>query len=208
MTLYDATLPLVPDMATFPGEPGPDRTLIKSIAGGDAANVSKVCLGVHTGTHVDAPIHFIPGAPGIESVPLDVLIGPGLVVDVGDVPAVTAALLGGLNLPAGLERILFKSRNSAFIEDKQFHKDFTYIAHDAARWLVERGLKLVGLDYLSVEQFDAAEPLTHRTLLGARVAIVEGANLRDVPAGEYTVMALPIKLVGSDGGSTRLVLQN
>ncbi len=208
MTLYDATLPLVPDMATFPGEPGPDRMLIKSIAGGDAANVSKLCLGVHTGTHVDAPIHFIPGAAGIESVPLDVLIGPGLVVDVGNAPAVTAALLESLNLPAGLERVLFKSRNSAFIEDKQFHKDFTYIAHDAARWLVDRGLKLVGIDYLSVEQFDATEPLTHRTLLGARVAIVEGANLRDVPPGEYTIMALPIKLVGSDGGSARLVLQS
>ena len=208
MTLYDATLPLLPDMATFPGEPGPDRTLIKSIAGGDPANVSKLCMGMHTGTHVDAPIHFIPGAPGIESVPLDVLIGPGIVVDVGDVPAITAALLDRLNLAAGLERVLFKSRNSAFIEEKQFHKDFTYIAHDAAKWLVERGLKLVGLDYLSVEGFDQQEPITHRTLLGARVAIVEGANLREVPAGVYTIMALPIKLVGSDAGSTRLVLQD
>ncbi len=207
MTLYDATLPLVPGMATWPGEPGPDRTLIKSIAGGDAANVSHLGMGMHTGTHVDAPVHFIPGAGGIESVPLDALIGPCLVVDVGNAAAITTGLLDALKLPAGLERILFKSRNSAFIEDPAFHEDFTYIAHDAARWLVQRGLRLVGVDYLSVEQFTAAEPLTHRTLLGAHVAIVEGANLRDVPAGEYTVMALPIRLVGSDGGSTRLVLQ-
>jgi arylformamidase len=208
MTLYDATLPLVPEMATWPGEPGPDRTLIKSIAGGDPANVSRLCMGMHTGTHVDAPVHFIPGAPAIESVPLDALIGPGLIIDMGDVPAITADLLRGLNLPAGLKRVLFKSRNSGFIEDRQFHKDFTYIAHDAAPLLVEHGLRLVGVDYLSVEGFDQAEPLTHRTLLGAGVAIVEGANLGAVPAGAYMIMALPIKLVGSDAGSTRLVLQD
>lgn len=208
MTLYDATLPLVPEMATWPGEPGPERTLIKSIARGDPANVSKLCLGVHTGTHVDAPIHFVPGAPGIEAVPLEALVGPGLVVDAGDVPAITADILEGLNLPAGLERVLFKTRNSGFIEDRQFHRDFTYIAHDAAEWLVRRGLWLVGIDYLSVEQFDAAEPLTHRRLLEARVAIVEGCFLTHVQPGPYTIMALPIKLTGSDGGSTRLVLSD
>lgn len=208
MTLYDATLPLVPGMATWPGEPGPDRTLIKSIAGGDPANVSKLCMGMHSGTHIDAPIHFIPGGAGIEGVPLDALVGPGLVVDVGDVPAVTAKLLDEIQLPPGLKRVLFKSRNSGFIEDLSFHKDFTYIAHDAARRLVAHGLRLVGIDYLSVEGFDQQEPLTHRTLLGASVAIVEGCFLRAVPPGVYTIMALPLKLVGSDGGSTRLVLQD
>lgn len=206
MPLYDATLPLTAEMATWPGEPGPDRTLIKSIDKGDPANVSKLTLGVHTGTHVDAPVHFIPGAGGIETVPLEALVGPGMVYDVGEAPAVTAALLESLQIPAGTERVLFKSRNSGFILDKQFHEDFTYIAHDAAHWLVARGILLAGIDYLSVEQF-GADPETHRTLLGARVAIVEGANLREVPPGPYTVMALPIKLVGSDGGSTRLVLQ-
>ena len=206
MPLYDATLPLTAEMATWPGEPGPERSLIKSIDGGDPANVSKLTLGVHTGTHVDAPIHFIPGAGGIETVPLEALVGPGMVYDVGDAPAVTATLLETLHIPAGTERVLFKSRNSGFILDRQFRKDFTYIAHDAAHWLVERGIRLAGIDYLSVEQF-GAEPETHRTLLGAGVAIVEGANLRAVPPGPYTVMALPIKLVGSDGGSARLVLQ-
>jgi len=206
LPLYDATLPLVADMATWPGEPGPDRTLIKRIDKGDPANVSKLTLGVHTGTHVDAPVHFIPGAGGIETVLLDALVGPGMVYDVGAAPAVTAALLDSLRIPAGTERLLFKSRNSGFVLEKQFHEDFTYIAHDAAHWLVAHGIRLAGIDYLSVEQF-GAEPETHRTLLGARVAIVEGANLRDVPAGPYMFMALPIKLVGSDGGSARLVLQ-
>lgn len=208
MTLYDATLPLVAGMATWPGEPGPDRMLIKSQARGDPANVSNLSMGMHTGTHVDAPIHFIPGGGGIETVSLDVLVGPGLVVDTGDVPAITAALLKELRLPAGLRRVLFKTRNSGFNQDPHFHQDFTYIAHDAAQWLVERGLQLVGIDYLSVEQFSAAEPLTHRILLGAKVAIVEGANLAGVPAGPYTIMALPIRLHGSDGASTRLVLQD
>lgn len=208
MTLYDATLPLIPNMATWPGEPGPDRTLIKRIARGDAANVSKLTLGVHTGTHVDAPIHFIPGAGGIETVPLDALVGPGLVVDIGDAPAITAQLLDDLKLPAGVERVLFKSRNSRFSADTQFHQDFTAIAHDAARWLVARGLRLVGVDYLSVEQFAAPEPITHRTLLGANIAVLEGAFLRDVPAGAYHITALPIKLVGSDGAPTRLILQD
>jgi len=204
--LYDATLPLTPEMATWPGEPGPERTLIKSIDKGDPANVSKLTLGVHTGTHVDAPVHFIPGAGGIETVPLGALIGPGLVCDVGEALAVTAALLESLHIPAGTERLLFKSRNSGFLHDRQFHQDFTYIAHDAAHWLVAHGIRLAGIDYLSVEQF-GAEPETHRTLLGAGVAVVEGANLREVPAGSYTIMALPIRLVGSDGGSARLVLQ-
>ena len=208
MTLYDATLPLVAGMATWPGEPGPDRSLIKGIDKGDPANVSRLCMGMHTGTHVDAPIHFIPGGSGIESVPLDALVGPGLVVDVGSVTAITADLLDNLQLPAGLERVVFKSRNSGFIEDSTFHEDFTYIAHDAARWLVAHGFRLVGIDYLSVEGFSQKEPLTHRVLLGAAVAIVEGCFLRGVPPAAYTIMALPMKLVGSDGGSTRLVLQD
>jgi arylformamidase len=206
MTLFDATLALVPDMATWPGEPGPDRVLIKSLAGGDPANVSKLTLGVHTGTHVDAPVHFFAGAAGIDQVPLNALVGPGLVIDAGEVTAITAAVLEALHIPAGTERVLFRTRNSAFIEDPVFHKDATYIAPDGAEWLVRRGLRLVGIDYLSVEKFDAAEPLTHRALLGAGIAIVEGANLLDVPAGPYTIMALPLKLVGSDGAPARLVL--
>jgi arylformamidase len=208
MVHFDATLPLVPEMATWPGESGPERTLIKSIERGDPANVSKLWLCAHTGTHIDAPIHFVPGAPALEAVPLDALVGPGLVVDAGDVPAITPAVLERLNLPAGLERVLFKTRNSGFVEDRRFHEDYTYIDHDAAGWLVARGLRLVGIDYLSVERFDAAEPLTHRRLLQAGVAIVEGCYLKDVPPGPYTIMALPIKLVGADGGSTRLVLSN
>lgn len=207
MTLYDATLPLTPDMATWPGEPGPHRKLIKSIANGDPANVSELTEGVHSGTHIDAPVHFIPGAPGIESWSVDQLVGPGMVVATGDAPAISVAVLESLNIPPGLERILFKTHDSHLLGDKRFHKDFTYIDGDAARWLVDRGLKLVGIDYLSVEKFDSKDNPTHHTLLGARVVIVEGCNLRDVPPGRYTIMALPIPLVGSDGAPTRLVLE-
>lgn len=207
MTLYDATLPLTAKMATWPHEPGPTLKLIKSIADGDAGNVSELNMGVHSGTHIDAPIHFIPGAPGIDTWPVEQLVGPGMVVATGDAKTISVAVLESLHLPPGLERVLFKTRDSHLLGDGEFHKEFTYIEGDAAVWLVEHGLKLVGIDYLSVEKFGEDDCPTHHTLLGARVVIVEGALLRDVPPGRYTVMALPIKLAGSDGAPARLVLE-
>jgi arylformamidase len=207
MTIYDATLLLSPEIPTWPGEPGPHRELIKTIAS-DGANVSKLTMGVHSGTHIDAPCHFIPGAPGIESIPIEVLVGPGLVVSTGNADSISAAVLKTLNIPAGTERILFKTKTGHLLGGSSFEKDYVYIEPDGATWLVDHGLRLVGIDYLSVEKFDASGGPVHHTLLGARAVIVEGCDLRAVPPGLYDIAALPAKLDGSDGAPTRLVLRS
>lgn len=207
MTTYDATLLLTPEIATWPGEPGPLRELIKTIAS-DGANVSKLTMGVHSGTHIDAPCHFIEGAPGIESISVETLVGPGLVVSTDEADSISAAVLDRLDIPAGTERILFKTKTGHLLGDTTFHQDYVYIEADGAAWLVDHGLRLVGIDYLSVEKFNATGGPVHHALLGARVVIVEGCDLRQVPPGLYDIAALPAKLDGSDGAPTRLVLRS
>lgn len=207
-TFYDVTVPLRPEMVTWPGEPGPEFRPLAQIARGDPANVTHVGFGSHTGTHIDAPVHFIPGAAGLDAIPLAVLIGPALVLDTGDIAAIDAAWLEAAALPAGTERALFRTRNSQrdYLADSVFHRDFVHVAPDGARWLVERGLRLVGIDYLSIERFDADPHEVHVTLLAAGVVIVEGLDLRAVPAGKYLLACLPPKIPGGDGAPARAVL--
>jgi arylformamidase len=205
MRIYDITRTLRPGMATWPGEPGPELTLIKEMVAGHPADVSHLALGVHTGTHVDAPRHFIPGGAGVESLPLTTLIGPARVVSIADDRAIRVDELERAGLD-GIERVLFRTRNSDEWSDAVFKEDFVYLEPDAAQWLASRGTRLVGVDYLSVESFAAAEPLTHRTLLAAGVVIVEGLDLREVPPGDYDLTCLPLKLAGADGAPARAVL--
>lgn len=205
MRLYDITRTLAPGMPTWPGEPGPELTALKRMAAGDPANVSHLGLGVHTGTHVDAPVHFIEGAPAAETLPLDALCGPARVVRIADPEAVRVAELerGGLR---GVSRVLFQTRNRELIGETSFRRDFVYLAPAAAEWLVAQGVRLVGIDYLSVEAFAAPRPLTHLTLLRAGVVIVEGLDLRAPPPGDYELWCLPLKLAGADGAPARAVL--
>ena len=203
--IYDVTRALRPEMPTWPGEPGPEVRLIKEMAAGQPADVSHLSLGVHTGTHVDAPKHFISGAAGIESLPLEVLIGPARVVMIEHDEAIRVDELEQMGLN-GVERVLFRTRNSDEWSDTAFKEDFVYIEAEAASWLASGGTRLVGIDYLSVESFVAAEPLTHRALLTAGVVIVEGLDLREVVPGTYTMACLPLKLVGADGAPARVVL--
>jgi arylformamidase len=205
MRIYDITRTLVPGMATWPGEPGPTLTLIKEMAAGHPADVSHLALGVHTGTHVDAPRHFIPDGAGVESLPLSVLIGPARVVGIEHRGAIQVDELERLGL-GGVERVLFRTRNSDDWSHDEFKEDFVYLDAEAARWLASRGTRLVGVDYLSVESFAAAEPLTHRTLLGAGIVIVEGLDLREIVPGDYILSCLPLKLAGADGAPARVVL--
>jgi arylformamidase len=205
MRLYDITRTLEPGMPSWPGEPGPTLSLIKEMARGHPADVSELTLGVHTGTHVDAPRHFIPGAPGVETLSLDVLVGPVRVVAIGDPHAIRAAELERAALE-GAERVLFRTRNSEMPPQAEFTEDFVYVDPGAARWLVDHRIRLVGVDYLSVEQFDAEQPLTHRTLLGAGIVIIEGLDLRDVSPGDYTLACLPLKLANADGAPARVIL--
>ncbi|MGI8588361.1 MAG: cyclase family protein [Chloroflexia bacterium] len=208
MKIYDISLPVYTGMVHWPDNPPVVLERALSIDKGDAANVSKLSAGVHTGTHVDAPVHFIPGGADTESLDLGVLVGPALVVHLGDeVGDITASVLDRAGIPAGTERVLFRTRNSKYWarDADTFHDDFVAVRDDGAKWLVEHGLRLVGVDYLSVAPFDDGAP-THRTLLQAGVIPLEGLNLDGIAGGIYQLVCLPLKLRGSDGAPVRAIL--
>jgi arylformamidase len=202
VAIHDISVPIRADMPIYAGDPGVVLERASSIAEGGHANVSKLSMGVHTGTHVDAPVHFIEGAPGMEGVPLDALYGPAVVVDATGVVAdsLGEAELEGLDIPAGAERVLLKTRNSE-LWAQPFTRDFIRLDGSGARFLVARGVRTIGLDYLSIGDHDA-----HRELLGAGVVPVEGLDLRGIEPGAYTFVCLPLDLVGSDGAPARAVL--
>jgi arylformamidase len=196
MQIIDVSVPLRTGMVTYPGDPEFRLELVKAIADGEPANVSKLDLGVHTGTHVDAPNHFIEGAAGTDKLPLDVLNGPCEVVEVA---ALDESAAGAV--PEGTERVLFKTPNSELWAQDTFPKSFERLDGAAAKALVERGVRLVGVDYLSVGDEDA-----HHALLGAGVVPLEGLDLRGVEPGSYELHCLPLRLVGSDGAPARAIL--
>jgi arylformamidase len=207
MRLIDVTVGLWPEMPTYANRPGPSRDVAHAIAQGHRSNSSVFHLGSHDGTHVDAPLHFIADGAPVDQLPLDALVGPARVVEVANAGHITAAMLDALAWPPGTERVLFKTRNSARWDEPTFYEDFVAVAPDAARWLVERGVRLVGIDYLSIEAYDpAGTAATHTMLLGAGVVIVEGLDLRGVAPGAYTVMCLPLKFLGADGAPARVLL--
>ncbi len=207
MKIYDITVPISADLPVYPGDPEIQLERIMSLEQGDIANVTRLCCSTHIGTHIDPPSHFIAGARSVDQLPLEILLGTARVVDVGDVTVIDATVLNRCHLE-GATRVLFKTRNSSFWpESKVFHEDFVYIAPDAARLLVERGVQLVGIDYLSVERFNFDEPTTHLVLLAANVVIVEGLALGDVPPGDYELVCLPLKIKDGDGSPARVVLR-
>ena len=211
MPIYDISVPLRTGTPIFPGDPPIRIDQFLDMAQGDAANVTALCFGAHTATHVDAPAHFIPGAATVAALPLDVLIGPALVVEV---PAAAAAvdldLIRDTNFD-GVTRVLFKTRNSAFWGEPEggFREDFTYIEPAAARAIVQLGVRLVGIDYLSVEKYHSGNFETHLALLENGVVIVEGLDLRGIAAGRYELICLPLRLDGAtgDGAPARAVLR-
>jgi len=211
MRIYDISVPISAATPTYPGDPGVDITQWAALADGDAANVSLLHFGAHTATHVDAPAHFIEGAPRVDAMSLETLIGPAQVVSIpDDVNAIDARVLSALDLKKA-SRVLFKTRNSAFWSNMSggFRKDFTHLDPDAARALVELGVRLVGIDYLSVEKFQAVRHETHEILLSNGVVIVEGLDLREVPAGDYELICLPLRIAEGtgDGAPARAVLR-
>lgn len=207
MKIHDVSVPIRDGGLVYPGNPPIHIELQQAIAKGAGANVSHVDFGSHTGTHVDAPRHFVDDGAGVDQIPLDVLIGPATVVSFGDdVRAVTRADLERLEL-SGVERLLLHTRNSGYLtQDPNFHPDYTYLAPDGAEYLVSLGVKLVGIDYLSIEQFHSGHHRTHLTLLSAGIVIVEGLNLDGVANGRYELCCLPLRLVGCDGAPARAVL--
>ncbi len=204
--LIDVSLPVSPDLPVWPGDPAISIEPAKRIARGDAANVSLLALGNHTGTHVDPPSHFIEGGTSIDQLDPAALVGPAWVVELPDASGeVGAAELESAGIPPEAERLLVKTPNSGTLRPgKSFREDFTCLSVEAAGWCVDRGLRLVGVDYLSVERWGAPkEHPVHRTLLSASVVIVEGLDLLRVPAGACELMCLPLLLTGGDGAPAR-----
>ena len=206
MPLFDITVPVRPGMAVYEGDPPVRLTAHASMAAGDLCDVSRLELGVHTGTHVDAPKHFIPGAAGVETLPLDALIGPAWVVDVtGHGRDLDAAAIGALDIPDRTERVLFTTGNARLWDLDGYSPDFVGLLPDASQALVRRGVRLVGIDYLSIAP--AADPRpTHLVLLRAGVVILEGLDLRGIEPGPYELRCLPLLLAGADGAPARAVL--
>jgi arylformamidase len=193
--VFDVSVPLREGMVTYPGDPQVHVELAASIARGDVVNLTRIDFGLHSGTHVDAPVHFIDGAAGVDAIPLDALVGPCEVVEARDLSA------GSVAAAPDAERILFKTPNSELWARDEFAADFARLDGEAARLLVERGVRLVGVDYLSVGDEDA-----HHALLGAGVVPVEGLDLREVDAGSYELVCLPLRVVGADGAPARAIL--
>jgi arylformamidase len=205
--IHDVSLPIVRGGLIYPNNPPIQIDVASAMSAGASSNASKITFGSHTATHVDAQHHMIDGGWTVDKMRLDVLIGPALLVRMPDeVMSITASHLAAVDLD-GVERVLFATRNSGFNHDVEFHTDYTYVAPDAAELLVQKGVKLVGVDYLSIEQFKSGHHKTHKTLLGADVIIIEGLALANVPAGPYELICLPLSLPGLDGAPARVVLR-
>jgi len=209
--IYDLSVPISSELPTYPGDPRIQISDWSSFNKGDNANVSALSFGAHTGTHVDAPAHFIESAKQVESLDLEVLIGEAEVIEVPDDRLTIDEAFVAANCPVGTKRILFKTRNSAFwtADKADFRTDFTYLELGAAQWLVAQGVKLVGIDYLSIEKFHSQDHEVHRALLSHEVIILEGLNLAQAPAGKYQLICLPLRLRShlGDGAPARAVLR-
>lgn len=204
--IWDITLPIAEGMITYPGSPPVRIRSHDAIEDGDDANVSELSFGSHTGTHLDAAHHFIDGGQTVAELPLERLIGPCVVVEMPEhVRAVGREELSRADI-TGEKRVLLKTRNGRLLGREEFDEEFTYITGDGAAYLAEAGVELVGLDYLSIEAFDAEEPVAHRTLLAREIIAVEGIDLRNVAPGRYELICLPLR-VDIDGAPVRAVLR-
>ena len=206
--IYDISVALRTGGLVYPGNPAISVTPQQAISQGAGANVSRIDMGSHTGTHVDAPKHFFDDGAGVDALSLDVLTGPcRLLVFPDAVMSIGETELRAHDL-TGVSRVLLKTRNSAWLASgsTEFHTDYTYVAPDGAEYLAAIGVTLVGVDYLSVEQFHSGHHRTHRTLLERGIIIVEGLQLTEPPAGSYELYCLPVNFAGLDGAPCRAIL--
>ncbi len=206
MTLYDVSVPIRAGMVTYAGEPGPELEFTSRISAGAEVNLSALSLGSHTGTHVDAPHHFLDGRATVDQIPLDALCGPAYVLEYTGQEHIAAASLEAAGIPGDTPRLLLKTPNGGFWDDSEFHTDFIALTEDAARWLVERRFCLVGIDYLSIERFRAPGHPVHKLLLGAGIVVVEGLDLRRVRQGRYHMVCAPLNVAGAEGAPARVFL--
>jgi len=208
MTLYDISLTIAEDLPVWPGDPKIKLKKISKIEDGEEANVTHISACVHIGTHVDAPDHFMGNGQTVENLPLDLLVGVAFVVEMHVDGQVSAGDLQSASIPEGTKRLLIKTSNSQIWAEgvKEFKNDFIALEADAAAYLVNQGVEVVGVDYLSVAPFTDPAP-THQILLEAGVLIIEGLNLSGIEPGNYTLMCLPLKISGSDGAPARVLLK-
>jgi arylformamidase len=204
--LLDVSVPLVAGMPAYPGNPDFELQPVKRIADGGSSNVSRLILGTHTGTHVDAPKHFIDDGLTVDALSLDLLIGRARVVEISKRGGIGAEELAEAGLREDL-RVLLKTSNSALWNDTGFHQEYTYVTEEGARYLVEQGVKVIGVDYLSVEQYKKAGAPAHRALLSQGVVIIEGLNLSEAEPGMYEMYCLPLRVAGGDGAPARVILK-
>lgn len=206
MKLIDVSVPIDATLPTCPPNTPFRLEAIRRRARGDRSNLSTLHMSAHTGTHVDAPVHFVDGGAGVDALPLEILCGRARVIELTSRKAIAAEDLERLDLSEDI-RLLIKTQNSRWWGDPTFHSDYIGIGESAAKLLVHHGVKLVGVDYLSVEPYGAEGAPTHQLLLGAGTIVIEGLNLRDVDPGVYDMYCLPLAIVGSDGAPARVVLR-
>jgi arylformamidase len=207
--LYDVSIAIRPGMPQWPGdEPVAERPLVRTPD--DVANVTQLILTTHTGTHVDPPRHFVHGGTTIDDVPLDRWVGPCWVTDLTtSAPEIEVAELEAAGIPAGIERLILKTTNSALWRSSPaaFVERYVALSLDAAGWIVERGIRLVGIDYLSIGGMATTNTETHQLLLGSDVLIVEGLDLQEIEAGPYELLCFPLKVHDGDGAPARVALR-
>jgi len=205
MKLIDVTVPLDAALPAYPGNTPFSLEPIKRIAQGGSSNVSSLHMSAHSGTHVDAPRHFFDNGDGVEALPLELLIGRARVIEVMSGKAIGPEALKGID--AEDIRVLIKTRNSRLWGSPDFHQDYVGVTAEGATYLVKHGVKVVGVDYLSVEEFRKPGAPAHHILLGGGTIVIEGLNLRDVEPGTYELFCLPLRVVGADGAPARVVLR-
>ena len=206
MKLIDVSVPLDARLPTYPHNTPFTLEPIKRIARGDSSNVSTLHMSAHTGTHVDAPRHFFDDGPGTEALSLELLIGRTRVIEVHSRAGVAAEDLDAIDFSDDI-RVLIKTQNSRLWGSSEFHEDYVGVVESGAKHLVEHGIKVVGVDYLSVEQFKNVGKPAHHILLGAGAIVIEGLDLGAVEPGIYDMFCLPLRVVGSDGAPARVVLR-
>jgi arylformamidase len=204
--IYDVSVPLAAGMTTYPGDP-PFAIETAQRFGDSPYELSLVSLSTHTGTHVDAPSHFVPGGASVDQLPLEILLGKARVVELLERDKIDRADLEALDLRDDL-RVLLKTRMSGQLLKPGYHQDHVYLSEDAALYLAQAGIKLVGIDYLSVDRFGSTDFPAHRALLGAGVIVIEGLDLSEVDPGEYEMACLPLRVAGADGAPARVVLRS
>jgi len=208
MKFIDISLPVDASLPVWPGDPPIEISRFLDMDTGDAVNASRISFSAHTGTHIDAPLHHFVSGAGADQIRLADLIGPAVVVDIPGVPAVDASHLDALGLTGDVPRLLLKTDNCRIWRERRpgFQREFVALTPAAAAWIIARDIRLVGIDYMSIEQFGVTEPVVHRTLLSAEIVILEGLDLGAVSPGRYELICLPLRMGSLDGVPARAIL--